>query len=453
MSSASVQVIPGGYDHDFLEAPPHDLECSICMLTLRDPHLISCCGNHFCGNCISRVRLDGRNCPICNLPGFSVLLDKGLQRTIGELQVFCVNKDRGCTWVGALSTLQDHTNPTGKLKQGCKFEVVECSQGCGEKYQRRFIQAHQNKTCICRPYICNYCDYGSIYEDVRHNHWPVCPNYPVDCPNQCEVGTLARSKLEKHLMEDCLLEKIECEFSYAGCKTKVKRRDMVTHINESFLKHLSQLSAVNLSLLQSMHEKEEQISQMKRENRVLKQELGTLKSIHEKEKTALENKVKSLEQQINPVPPFSFMMPNFEEHKREGERWFGPTFYSHPSGCKMCVRVDANGIGIGKGTHVSILIHLVAGQYDNQLQWPFQGSITVRLLNQKGSNSHREVTIPFTEAPQETTARVETGSISTWGWGCYTFVPQEDLRYNPQMNCEYLTNNCLQFTVTDVEVQ
>ena len=54
--SVSVQVIQGGYDHDFVD-PPKDLECPVCMLVLRDPHLISCCGNHFCRNCISRVRL------------------------------------------------------------------------------------------------------------------------------------------------------------------------------------------------------------------------------------------------------------------------------------------------------------------------------------------------------------------------------------------------------------
>ena len=450
--SVSVQVIQGGYDHDFVD-PPKDLECPVCMLVLRDPHLISCCGNHFCRNCISRVRLEGRNCPICNLPGFSVLLDKGLQRSIRELQIFCVNKDRGCTWVGALSKLQDHTTPTEREKHGCKFEVVECSQGCGEKYQRRFIREHLKKACICRRYMCNHCDYESFYEDVRRNHWPVCPNYPVACPNECEVGTLARSELEKHLMEVCPLEDIECEFSYAGCKTKIKRKDMTTHMNDSGLKHLSQLSAVSLSLLQNVHRKEEQISQLKRENQVLKQKFGTLKTTYEKETTALENRVKSLELQLNPVPPFSFTMSNFEEHKRAGDRWFGPSFYSHPGGYKMCARVDANGIGIGKGTHVSILIHLVAGQYDDQLQWPFQGSITMQLLNQRGGTSHLQVTIPFTEAPKETTTRVQNGSIATWGWGCYTFIPQEDLRYNPQTNCEYLSNNCLQFTVTDIAVQ
>ena len=39
----------GGYDDEiFLSPPPKDLHCIICFLTVRDPHLITCCGTTIC---------------------------------------------------------------------------------------------------------------------------------------------------------------------------------------------------------------------------------------------------------------------------------------------------------------------------------------------------------------------------------------------------------------------
>lgn len=442
----------GGYDLEFTEPPPKSLECGICIQVFRDPHLISCCGQHFCGSCITKVMMQGKNCPLCNQPGFTVLLDKGLQRKVHSLKINCVHKDRGCVWTGELGKLENHIHPKGKLEHGCKFEVVECSQGCGEKFQRRFVRKHQTKICICRPYNCDYCEYGSIYEDVRRNHWPVCPNYPVHCPSGCEVGTVARKELDRHLTEECPLHKIECEFSYAGCKAKVRRKDMPTHMSESFVKHLSMLSAVNKSLLQGLQQKEEQIAALKREKQVLRVEIAQLKATHAVEKRELESKVKSLEAKVEPVCPFSFTMPNFEQHQQAADRWYSPFFYSHPKGYKMCIKVEANGIGIGKGSHISVSIHFAKGRYDRELQWPFKGSVIIRLLNQRADKMHYDVTIPFMdETPVNTRNIVTVGSMATWGWGCHTFLPHEDLQYSVDENREFLTNNCLQFTVMKVE--
>ena len=41
-----------------------------------------------------------------------------------------------------------------------------------------------------------------------------------------------------------------------------------------------------------------------------------------------------------------------------------------------------------KGSHVSVFIELMRGEFDRELNWPFQGSITVTvtLLDQEGEN-------------------------------------------------------------------
>ena len=453
MAGVDGPIPAGGYDYEFVDLPPDSLECSICHLVFRDPHLTSCCGNHFCGGCIARAMKEKHQCPLCTESMFTVLLDRGVQRKVNELKINCTNKDRGCSWVGEVGKLQDHITPIG-VKHGCKYEVVECSQGCGERLQRRFMRQHQNRHCICRPYVCDYCEYGSIYEDVRHNHWPVCPNYPVRCPNKCEVKTVTRSHLDKHLMEECPLEKVECEFNYAGCKTRIPRKDMAAHVRENFLQHISQISAVNISLLDNMQQKELKITKLKNENQGLKQDIIRLNNTHACEKKELESRLRSLESQAMPVPPFSFTMPNFDKHQEESDRWFSPFFYSRYGGYKMCLRIDANGIMVGKDTHISVLVHFAPGQYDDQLPWPFRGSITLQLLNQRSNTNHYEITIPFTDAtPENAASRVRHGTMATWGWGCYTYIPHEDLQYDQDRNCEYLMNNCLQFKVKDCSGQ
>ena len=44
-----------------------------------------------------------------------------------------------------------------------------------------------------------------------------------------------------------------------------------------------------------------------------------------------------------------------------------PPFYTHPQchGYRMCVRVDPNGNGDGKGTHVSIFTYMMQGPFDD----------------------------------------------------------------------------------------
>ena len=56
-----------GHECEFVERPPKQFqsECSICLLILRVPHLISCCGQSFCEACIGRIREDGKPCPLC----------------------------------------------------------------------------------------------------------------------------------------------------------------------------------------------------------------------------------------------------------------------------------------------------------------------------------------------------------------------------------------------------
>ena len=127
----------GGLDCDFVEPPPKSLECPICLLTVREPHIVGCCGNKFCRPCIDRIRQDGKPCPLCNEPNFTAFIHKGVMREVNALAVRCSQKHLGCQWVGELGQLKQHLNPGQQGRAGCNYVEVECRYQCGGCFQHR----------------------------------------------------------------------------------------------------------------------------------------------------------------------------------------------------------------------------------------------------------------------------------------------------------------------------
>ena len=202
----------GGYECEFVRPPPKEFEteCSICLQVLRAPHLISCCGHNFCQTCIDRVTTIGKNCPLCNAAEFSLMHNKGLERSLKELEVRCTYSKVGCQWTGKLGSLNLHLNmnpDSVKQLQGCGFVILECNHGCAQLFRRNLLANHQGEKCPKRPYSCYHCrEYASTFEDVANNHWPECKCYPLSCPNHCTPYAIERQNLQQHLNKDCPLQ-------------------------------------------------------------------------------------------------------------------------------------------------------------------------------------------------------------------------------------------------------
>ena len=148
-----------------------------------------------------------------------------------------------------------------------------------------------------------------------------------------------------------------------------------------------------------------------------------------------------------------FTLSEFTKRKQFNNAYFSPPFYTHPNGYKMCIKVYANGSGDGKGTHISIFASLMKGDYDNNLQWPFEGDIVIELLNwRENSNHYCEDTIQLNESCGSTTSRVTEGEYAPMMSGKSSFITHSSLLYNPDTNTEYLQDDCLHLRVVDVAV-
>ena len=123
----------------------------------------------------------------------------------------------------------------------------------------------------------------------------------------------------------------------------------------------------------------------------------------------------------------------------------------------MCVKVHAYGQENGRGTHVSIYVHLMSGSHDDKLPWPFRGEVKLQLLNRRKNNNHKEYVVPFNEScEEESCQRVingltsKSGISARVGEGSPQFIKHEDLTYNLDRGTEYLHDDSLLIRVSEV---
>lgn len=110
----------------------------------------------------------------------------------------------------------------------------------------------------------------------------------------------------------------------------------------------------------------------------------------------------------------------------------------------MFLVVYVSGWGAGEGSHVSLFLYLLQGEYDDNLLWPFQGYITLQLVNQKQDSLHKQVTISCLDY---TADRVRNKPRLLKGFP--KFISHDDLS-NEQENTHYVKNDSLEFHVIDI---
>ena len=126
-------------------------------------------------------------------------------------------------------------------------------------------------------------------------------------------------------------------------------------------------------------------------------------------------------------------------------------FYSHIEGYKMCIGVRANGRGDGAGRYMSLFIHLMMGENDADLRWPFHGQVIVQLINQRSEEEHLEQVVTFDDkVPNSHRNRVIGCQRARNGWGYMRFISHAELACNDTRAREYLRNDCLKFRITKV---
>jgi len=71
---------------------------------------------------------------------------------------------------------------------------LECPNGCGIRYEKRFIPKHQADDCPKRTVSCEFCKQDLIFED-EIPHLTSCSEFRIPCPNQCTTQDFPRGQV------------------------------------------------------------------------------------------------------------------------------------------------------------------------------------------------------------------------------------------------------------------
>ena len=319
----------------------------------------------------------------------------------------CNNLDNGCQWTGELRELETHL-------QSCDYALLPCTNECENNDQivkvlRKDLQDHLTNDCPRRQHQCVHCHEMGEHQDITSLslHLETCPKFFVKCPNEnrgCPSQVL-RHEVSTH-QSTCDYEPVPCKYAEVGCEVKPLRKSLQEHEEDSQL-HLRVTTETVLKL--------------------------------RKELSALTNK-----------PQLVFRFLNFKKCKNESCFFRSPSFYTSPSGYKLCIYVHAKGHGVGENSHVSVFSVLMKGDNDDYLVWPFTGTITMQLLNQLEDKNHHEESCTFPE-DNERNKRVlddELESERINGWGSAMFLSHDDLKFQPAKNCQYLRDDSLTFRIS-----
>ena len=282
----------------------------------------------------------------------------------------------------------------------CEFVLIPCPKECKRKdgkgirqLMRKDVKIHLKKDCPNRTNKCKYCGKKGTYADIKKVHDQVCKKKILLCSNLLCKKELAREDMDKHVNDHCEYTVVPCKYENIGCSERMIRKDIKEHEKDDDKAHLHMA-------LDVLHVP------------VLKQ--GT---------------------------PMTFKLTNFTSKKGERTIFYSSSFYSSPGGYLLIIRVDANGDGVGEGTHVSVFCAVKKGRHDDELKWPFNGKITFTLLNQIQNDKHHAKFVTV-EPPHD--KYMWPGGT---GWGLSQYILHSDLAHDPENGTQYLKDDALYFKV------
>lgn len=342
---------------------------------------------------MNTCKFDASPCPnLCNAQIPRVMMSDHLAFTCTLRRAFC----EFCNAEFSGQGLEEHAG-------FCHQEPIYCEAKCGTRVLRGRMSIHKSKDCLKRLKRCQHCQ-REFSADTLSLHASTCPRSPISCPQRCEATMLPRSEMDAHLREDCKVLAVPCSFKDAGCRFKGPRNLLDSHLEANSASHLSLM--IQLSTKQG-------------------QQIASLKSAVAKLST---NYTGTLLWKIA-----DWQAKMAEAKTKEGLELVSPAFFTSQYGYKLQASVFLNGNGPGEGSHLSVYIKVLPGEYDALLKWPFSHSVTFTLFEQCsiGGGAQGGVAESFVPDPSWENFQRPSTEPDSLGFGFPRFISHELLGRRP----------------------
>ncbi len=350
--------------------------------------------------------------------------------------------------MGTVGTLEEHVGV-------CQFTLVPCPKKCKDdngilKIMRRDLQQHLMEKCPNRDYLCEHCGLKGTYATTL-DHYDTCEKKIITCTNEGCTMKMERMKIKNHLSEECEHTVISCKYARIRCDVKLKRKDMRAHEQDDKA-HLNKAVDTIVKLQTDVVTLEKQIKErdIRLENKISEE----ITKLSKKKDDQLKSELVKLEVQLGTVqssqeqlrnqkpvvspPKLPLIRFRVTDIRQRNGIFTSPSFYTSLYGYHMDIKVYVNGEGSAMGSHVSVYVYLIKGKYDDRLNWPFEGDVTIELLNQLEDKNHHSKVVHFT---------TKNYRIVGDGFGFAEYISHSKLSSPSASNTEYLKNDTLYFRI------
>ncbi|XP_042341193.1 TNF receptor-associated factor 5 isoform X2 [Plectropomus leopardus] len=376
-----------------------------------------------------------------------------------------------CQQPQTLSLLQDH------VQSSCPQVEVDCPHSCSLKMPRHKLTEHR-ETC---PEILVHCSYRKFGCSVQDKRGRVKLHEDAAVSHHMLLVLRSNTHLEQQveaLQEEALLRQQEVQTDsllLAGLHKKIRpllqhsgsHEELVSAAQRTLSRQEDSLSTVQLDVLQvsgGLSPLVEELEQLRKSLDAVIQEVSAAEALRE-ELGALEENLKCHsdlldlhaaqlrhnKQHLQELEATSYdgkLIWKIEDfrNRRETEVKGQPPclssvpFHTGRCGYKMAAKVYLNGDGEGRGTHLSLYVVLLPGDFDALLPWPFRQTVSLSVLDQSGTANHRSLSFrpdPTSKSFQRPAAE-SAGNVAV-GFSC--FITLNELE-TPQ-NAAYVKDDTL----------
>ncbi|KMQ91394.1 tnf receptor-associated factor 4 [Lasius niger] len=201
----------------------------------------------------------------------------------------------------------------------CKHDAVPCGNKCGAMIPRVLMEDHLKYTCAQRRARCDFCA-KEFTGHTLEKHMGTCGYEPLYCENKCGMK-VQRRHLGQHKLGECAKRLVACRYC-----------------NKEFV-------------------------------------FDTLGAHHTKcgrFPVACPHRCETA------VLPREDLEVHLKDHCTT--HLLSCTFKD--AGCRFKASIFLNGNGTGEGSHISIYIKILPGEYDALLRWPFSHSVSFTMFDQ-----------------------------------------------------------------------